>query len=73
MRDNLQHIIYIFTVFKCNNNCNCSAIVDADTPEDGNIKPKHVVWKCQNTGREIVAFKDCMSHSHSLDTDSVIN
>jgi hypothetical protein len=38
---------------------NCSAIVDADTPEDGNIKPKRVVWKCQNKGREIVAFKDC--------------
>jgi hypothetical protein len=24
---------------------NCSAIVNADTHEDGNIKPKHVVWK----------------------------
>jgi hypothetical protein len=34
-----------------------SAIVDADTPEDGNIKPKHVVWKRQNKEKRLLHLK----------------
>jgi hypothetical protein len=44
-------IIYIFL------RENCSAIIDADTPEDGNIKPKHVVWKSQNKETRLLHLK----------------
>jgi hypothetical protein len=35
---------------------NCSAIVNGTAPEDGDVSPKHVVWKRQCETKEKVAF-----------------